>query len=274
KEISYNNLVDIESAVYLMEDMDKAVHGTPCFAILKHTNACGLATGKTLLEAYQRALSADPLSAFGGVLIANKEVDAETANAIHALFIEVLIAPAFSKEAIEILAVKKNRILLQQQQFDFPPVQFKSLLNGALVQDRNRKLLNADGITVVTERTPTQEELNDLLFAEIAVKHLKSNGIALVKNRQLIAMGTGQTSRVDALKQAIAKAKEFGFETAGSVMASEAFFPFPDCVDIAFQAGIQAVIQPGGSVKDKDSIDYCNAQQMTMVLTGTRHFKH
>ncbi|HET8962637.1 MAG TPA: bifunctional phosphoribosylaminoimidazolecarboxamide formyltransferase/IMP cyclohydrolase [Chitinophagales bacterium] len=274
KEISFNNLVDVESAVYLMEDMHKAVEGNPCFAILKHTNTCGLATGESLSEAYHRALAADPVSAFGGVLIANREIDIETANAIHDLFFEVLIAPSFADEAIKILTAKKNRILLKQQQFEFPLQQVKSLLNGVLVQDRNKKLVNNQGITVVTDRTPTKEELNDLLFAEIAVKHIKSNGIALVKNRQLIAMGVGQTSRVDALKQAIAKANAFGFETTGAVMASEAFFPFPDCVEIAFNAGITAVIQPGGSVKDKDSIDYCNAQQMTMVLTGIRHFKH
>lgn len=274
KDISYNNLVDIESAVYLMEDMHKAVDAAPCFAILKHTNACGLATGETLNIAYHKALAADPVSAFGGVLIANQEIDAETAHAIHNLFFEVLIAPGFTDASLEILTAKKNRILLVQKLFQFPEQQFKSLLNGVLVQDRNIKLLRTDGINVVTDRAPSQEELNDMLFAEIAVKHVKSNGIALVKNRQLIAMGTGQTSRVDALKQAIAKAKDFGFDTAGSVMASEAFFPFPDCVDIAFQAGIMAVIQPGGSVKDKDSIDYCNTRQMTMVLTGTRHFKH
>lgn len=274
KEISYNNLVDIESAVFLMEDMQKIAHGQPGFAILKHTNACGLALGENLQSAYQRALAADPVSAFGGVLIANGAVDLETAQAIHPLFFEVCIAPGFSDAALDLLKSKKNRILLKQKQFVFPLQQFKSLLNGVLLQDRNTTLANAQAVTAVTDRQPSQQESDDLLFAEMAVKHLKSNGIALVKNGQLIASGVGQTSRVDALKQAIAKARNFGFETNGAVMASEAFFPFPDCVEIAFDAGIMAVIQPGGSVKDGDSIAYCNARQMTMLLTGIRHFKH
>ncbi len=274
KEISYNNLVDIESAVYLMEDLRGFAGEQAAFAILKHTNACGVALADSLSEAWQKALAADPVSAFGGVLIANKEVDAATAAMIHELFFEVIIAPSYAADALTILAGKKNRIILEQKRFDFPAEQFRSLLHGVLAMDRNNHLTASSALKLVTEARPDTAQTDDLLFAELVVKHLKSNGIALVKNRQLISMGTGQTSRVDALNQAIAKAKAFGFETEGSVMASEAFFPFPDCVEIAYHAGIKAVIQPGGSIKDQDSIDYCNAHGMAMVLTGVRHFKH
>ncbi|MEZ5014127.1 MAG: bifunctional phosphoribosylaminoimidazolecarboxamide formyltransferase/IMP cyclohydrolase [Chitinophagales bacterium] len=276
KDISYNNLVDIESAVYLMEEFadDLAQNNTPTFAILKHTNTCGLAAADTLEEAYERALAADPVSAFGGVLICNNPMDAKTAFKINSLFFEVLIAPSFEHDALTILKTKKNRILLQQKMFSFPSKQFKSMLNGMIVQDRNQRTVSVDDLMQVTDRHAGPAELRDLLFAEKAVKHVKSNGIALVKNRQLIGIGTGQTSRVDALMQAIAKARSFGFSTEGAVMASEAFFPFPDCVEIADQAGITAVIQPGGSVRDKESIDYCNAHNMAMCMSGIRHFKH
>lgn len=275
KDISYNNLVDIESCVYLIEEFQAtAKAGLSTFAIIKHTNACGLATSKSTEEAWDKALAADPVSAFGGVLICNQKIDLATAYKINELFFEVLIAPDFERDALTVLQTKKNRILLQQKMFDFPAQQYKSMLNGVLVQDRNNKSTAIHELKYVTEVRPTEIQLQDLLFAEIAVKHLKSNGIALVKNGQLIGCGTGQTSRVDALNQAIAKARAFGFDVAGSVMASEAFFPFPDCVQIAYEAGITAVIQPGGSIRDKDSIDYCNANGMAMVLSGTRHFKH
>lgn len=275
KDISYNNLVDIESCVYLIEEFQAtAKAGLSTFAIIKHTNACGLATSKSTEESWDKALAADPVSAFGGVLICNQKIDLATAYKINELFFEVLIAPDFERDALTVLQTKKNRILLQQKMFDFPAQQYKSMLNGVLVQDRNNKSTAIHELKYVTEVRPTEIQLQDLLFAEIAVKHLKSNGIALVKNGQLIGCGTGQTSRVDALNQAIAKARAFGFDVAGSVMASEAFFPFPDCVQIAYEAGITAVIQPGGSIRDKDSIDYCNANGMAMVLSGTRHFKH
>jgi phosphoribosylaminoimidazolecarboxamide formyltransferase/IMP cyclohydrolase len=274
KDLSYNNLVDVESAVQLMEDLNRIAAGKPAFAILKHTNACGVSIADTLDQAWDRALAADPVSAFGGVLIANAMVDAITAEKINALFFEVIIAPDYAPAALTILQSKKNRIILIQRNIQMPSRQFRTLLNGVLAMDRNMHLTKAEDFKVVTKRQPAAAEIDDLLFAELVVKHLKSNGIALVKNRQLIAMGTGQTSRVDALNQAIHKAAAFGFDTAGAVMASEAFFPFPDCVEIADQAGIQAVIQPGGSIKDQDSIDYCDAHGMTMVLTGIRHFKH
>ena len=218
------------------------------------------------------ALEADPVSAFGGVLICNSKVDLTTAYKINQLFFEVLIAPDYEPEALVVLQTKKNRILLTQKLFSFPAQQYKSMLNGILVQDRNRKV--TEELQYVTEIKPNTQQINDLLFAEKAVKHLKSNGIALVKNNQLIGCGTGQTSRVDSLNQAITKAKSFGFDITGAVMASEAFFPFPDCVQIAHEVGISAVIQPGGSIRDQDSIDYCNANGLAMVLNGLRHFKH
>lgn len=275
KDISYNNLVDIESCMYLMEEFeaDKA-SGKATFAIIKHTNACGLATAATVSEAWDKALAADPVSAFGGVLICNRTIDMDSAVKIHELFFEVLIAPGFEADALALLKGKKNRILLNQRMFSFPNKQFKSMLNGVLVQDRNLKTAHAADLQLVTATQPTDSQIQDLLFAEKAVKHLKSNGIALVKDGQMIGCGTGQTSRVDALKQAIEKATSFGFDVRGSVMASEAFFPFPDCVEIAYLAGIAAVIQPGGSVRDKDSIDFCDAHGMPMVMSGTRHFKH
>lgn len=275
KDISYNNLVDIESCIYLMEEFsaDRAA-GKATFAIIKHTNACGLATADSVSEAWDKALAADPVSAFGGVLICNQPIDAASAEKINGLFFEVLIAPAFEEVALTILQSKKNRILLRQRMFEFPAKQFKSMLHGVLVQDRNLRSARAEDLMMVTDVKPDAQQLADLLFAEKAVKHLKSNGIALVRHGQLIGCGTGQTSRVDALRQAIEKARHFGFEVKGSVMASEAFFPFPDCVQIADEAGIAAVIQPGGSVRDKESIDYCNAHNMPMVLSGTRHFKH
>ncbi len=275
KEISYNNLVDIESAFYLLSEFgEEKAAGLAAFAIIKHTNACGLAVADSLEAAWDKALAADHVSAFGGVLITNSTVDLTTANKINELFFEVLIAPDFEDEALSVLQSKKNRILLKQKLFEFPSTQFKSVLNGLLVQDRNMNASTAQSLQFVTEQKPTQLQIADLLFAEKAVKHLKSNGIVLVKELQMIGCGTGQTSRVDALNQAIAKARAFGFDVSGATMASEAFFPFPDCVEIAHQAGISAVIQPGGSVRDKDSIDYCNANKLAMVTTGIRHFKH
>ncbi|MFN0274707.1 MAG: bifunctional phosphoribosylaminoimidazolecarboxamide formyltransferase/IMP cyclohydrolase [Chitinophagales bacterium] len=276
KELSFNNLVDVESAVYLMEEFQEqfVMDHQPTFAILKHTNSCGIATSASVLEAYEKALEADPLSAFGGVLISNAKIDLNTAYEINKLFFEVLIAPEFEPEALVVLQTKKNRILLKQKLFNFPSIQTKTLLNGLLVQDRNNKTSSKNDLQFVTKKHPAEKEMEDLLFAEKIVKHLKSNGIAIVKNKQLIGCGTGQTSRVDALQQAIIKAKHFNFELDGAVMASEAFFPFPDCVEIAHKAGIHAVIQPGGSVKDQDSIEFCDTHSMAMVMSGTRHFKH
>lgn len=275
KEISYNNLVDIESCVYLMEEFkSETAAGHAVFAIIKHTNACGLAVADSLESAWDKALGGDPVSAFGGVLISNTVVDLPTANKINELFFEVLIAPGFDAEALTILQTKKNRILLKQLQFDFPSVQFKSLLNGVIVQDRNTISSEEQQLQFVTDKKPGAAQIEDLLFAEKAVKHLKSNGIVLVKQKQLIGCGTGQTSRVDALNQAIVKARAFGFDIHGAAMASEAFFPFPDCVEIAWNAGVTAVIQPGGSVRDQESIAFCNAHGLAMVTTGLRHFKH
>jgi len=271
KELSYNNLLDVDAAVQLMEEF-KGVG--PTFAILKHNNACGIATRDQISEAYDAALSADPVSAFGGILIANAYIDLSTAQKINELFCEVLIAPGFDSEGLELLKSKKNRIILLQKETNLPTEQFRTILNGVLVQDRDTKIENRDDLTVQTNLSPSAEEVEDLLFANKLAKHTKSNTIVLAKNGQLIASGTGQTSRVDALRQAIAKAQSFNFDLNGAVMASDAFFPFPDCVEIAHQAGIRAVIQPGGSVKDQLSIDFCNAHEMSMVFTGTRHFKH
>ena len=271
KAISYNNLVDIDSAVNLMSDFQ---HGDPAFAILKHTNSCGLAVRESLLEAYTAALACDPISAFGGILIANRTIDLATAEKIHELFCEVVIAPDFEEAALNILKGKKNRIILRQKPFDFGNTQYRNLLNGVIVQDKDNKAEQIGDFTTVTEKQASEREMQDLIFANLAVKHLKSNGIALVKNRQLVGMGVGQTSRVDALKQAIIKAKAFGFDLEGAVMGSDAFFPFPDCVEIAHKAGITAVTQPGGSIRDKDSINYCNTNGLAMVTTGIRHFKH
>jgi len=258
----------------LSEVFNKLAGKTPMFAIIKHNNACGIAAGTSVLDAYEKALAADPVSAFGGVLITNHPLDDVTATKINELFFEILIAPEFSPEANHILTQKKNRILLQQKRFTSPTKSTRSVLNGALVQDFDLKTVQKEALVVKTERVPAEQELSDLHFANVVVKHTKSNAIALVKNQQLLASGTGQTSRVDALNQAILKAKTFGFDLNGAVMASDAFFPFPDCVEIAHSAGITAVIQPGGSVKDQLSIDSCNLNQLSMVFTGLRHFKH
>lgn len=271
KDLSFNNLVDVDAAVQLMYEFREA---PPTFAILKHTNACGVATRMNIEDAWRAALAGDPVSAFGGVLIANKQIDAATATAIHDIFYEVLIAPAYTEEAFQMLSAKKNRILLQLLKFPAAQQSIKSILDGIIMQDIDRITETRADLKVVTKRHPMDHEIEDLLFANKIVKHLKSNGITLVKNQQLIGMGCGQTSRVDALRHAITKARAFGFDTHGAVMASEAFFPFPDCVQIAHEAGITAVIHPGGSVKDQESIDYCNAVNMAMVMSGFRHFKH
>ena len=246
----------------------------PTFAILKHNNACGLATRNTIEQAYVDALAGDPVSAFGGILISNKKIDVATANHIHELFCEVVIAPSFEAEALEILKGKKNRIILVQKEAELPKRQFRTLLNGVLEQDKDFKSEVKSDLENRTEAAPSENEIEDLLFANKLVKHTKSNTIVLAKNKQLLASGTGQTSRVDALRQAIHKAQSFEFSLAGAVMASDAFFPFPDCVEIADNVGITAVIQPGGSIKDTLSIDYCNDHNMSMVFTGNRHFKH
>lgn len=271
KELSYNNLLDVDAAVNLMNEF---IGEAPTFAILKHNNACGIAQRDTVHQAYVYALAGDPVSAFGGILICNTEIDAATAEEIHKLFCEVVIAPSFSGDALEILKGKKNRILLIQKLFDLPATTTRSCLNGALVQDRDMSTDSRDNLTAATELSPSDSELEDLLFASKICKHTKSNTIVLAKNKQLCASGTGQTSRVDALRQAIDKANGFEFDLKGAVMASDAFFPFPDCVEIADKAGITAVIQPGGSIKDELSIAYCNDNKMAMVFTGIRHFKH
>ncbi|MBB4119674.1 phosphoribosylaminoimidazolecarboxamide formyltransferase/IMP cyclohydrolase [Mesonia hippocampi] len=271
KELSYNNLLDVDAAVNLMEEFKNEA---PTFAILKHNNACGLAQRDTVLEAYTDALAGDPVSAFGGILISNTEIDAATATEIHKLFCEVVIAPSYSAEAIEILKGKKNRILLTQKEVALPTKTVRTCLNGVLVQDKDLKTDAAKDLKTVTKVTPTEAQIADMLFASKLSKHTKSNTIVLAKNKQLCASGTGQTSRVDALRQAIEKAKAFKFDLTGAVMASDAFFPFPDCVEIADNAGITAVIQPGGSIKDELSITYCDENKMAMVMTGTRHFKH
>ncbi|MCH1612357.1 MAG: bifunctional phosphoribosylaminoimidazolecarboxamide formyltransferase/IMP cyclohydrolase [Flavobacteriales bacterium] len=271
KQISYNNLLDIDSAIMLMEDFKDAI---PTFAILKHNNACGFASRPNLVDAYSSALEADPVSAFGGVLISNKEIDLQTATLINNLFCEVLIAPSFSSEALEILKSKKNRIILKQNNTIFPDKIVRSCLNGTLIQKRDSSVENIESFELKTNHQPTSNQMQDLYFANKLAKHTKSNTIVLVKNQQLLASGTGQTSRVDALNQAIHKAKTFKFNLQDAVMASDAFFPFPDCVEIAGDQGINAVIQPGGSVKDNLSIDYCNNNKIGMVFTGTRHFKH
>lgn len=271
KELSYNNLLDVDAAVNLMNEF---AGEAPTFAILKHNNACGLAQRDTVYQAYLSALAGDPVSAFGGILISNTEIDQKTAEEIHKLFCEVVIAPSFSSEAEAILKGKKNRILLTQKPTTLPETIIRTCLNGILVQDRDGITDSHDQTTVVTKKAPSETEIADLIFASKICKHTKSNTIVLAKNRQLCASGTGQTSRVDALNQAIHKAKSFYFELDGAVMASDAFFPFPDCVEIADKAGITAVIQPGGSIKDQLSIDYCDAHNMAMIFTGTRHFKH
>ncbi len=270
KELSYNNLLDVDAAVSLIAEFPNK----PTFAVLKHNNACGLASRDTLLEAWNAALAADPVSAFGGVLITNKKIDVATAEEINKLFCEVVIAPGYEVGALEILQEKKNRIILVQKPVELPKKQFRTVLNGVLAQDKDLKTANATDFTTATKKSPTSLEIEDLEFANKIVKHTKSNTIVFAKNQQLLASGTGQTSRVDALRQAIVKANAFGFDLNGAVMASDAFFPFPDCVEIAKNAGITAVVQPGGSIKDKDSVDYCDANDMAMVMTGIRHFRH
>ncbi|MEM7160887.1 MAG: bifunctional phosphoribosylaminoimidazolecarboxamide formyltransferase/IMP cyclohydrolase [Bacteroidota bacterium] len=271
KALSYNNLLDVDAAVALMEEFKNE---EPTFAILKHNNACGLATRTTLQHAYSDALAGDPVSAFGGILIANRGIDLNTAEKINTLFCEVVIAPAFSDEALELLKSKKNRVLLIQKPIVLPQSQFRTALNGVLWQEKDAIGDPISAFEQKTKKACTEEEKADLFFANKLVKHTKSNTIVLAKNNQLLASGTGQTSRVDALRQAIAKAKSFGFDLNGAVMASDAFFPFPDCVEIACAEGIRAVIQPGGSIKDQLSIDFCDANDMAMVFTGNRHFKH
>src|SRR6056300_98720 len=271
KAISYNNLLDIDAAVNLILEF---YDGAPAFGILKHNNACGFAVRDTLASAYADALAADPVSAFGGVLICNKTIDLETAKAIHGLFCEVVIAPDYQIEALDLLKEKKNRILLIQKNTEMPLQSVRTCLNGFLVQDKDTKTDQKEDLKTATEIEPTNSEIEDLIFASKICKHTKSNTIILAKNQQLLASGTGQTSRVDALHQAINKAKSFGFQLENAVMASDAFFPFPDCVEIADKEGIKAVIQPGGSIKEKDAIDYCNLNKIAMVFTGVRHFKH
>lgn len=271
KELSYNNLLDVDAAVQLMNEFK---NDTPTFAILKHNNACGIAQRETLHQAYVDALAGDPVSAFGGVLISNKKIDVATAEEIHKLFCEVVIAPAYDEGALKIIKGKKNRIILIQNDIELPTASFRTALNGVLSQEKDTITDDKSMLKQATKLHPTDEEVEDLLFASKICKHTKSNTIVLAKNKQLCASGTGQTSRIDALKQAIEKANNFHFDLKGAVMASDAFFPFPDSVEIANQAGINSVIQPGGSIKDQLSIDYCNDHEMSMVFTGTRHFKH
>jgi len=271
KELSYNNLLDVDAAVNLISEFK---NDGPTFAILKHNNACGLATRNSVKDAYLAALAGDPTSAFGGVLISNAEINREAAEEINKLFCEVVIAPAFSDDATKILSEKKNRILLVQNDVELPQTLIRTALNGLLVEDRDNATDNKTQLKSVTRKLPTDPQINDMLFASKICKHTKSNTIVLAKDGQLIASGTGQTSRVDALRQAIDKANSFSFNLNGAAMASDAFFPFPDCVEIAHNAGIAAVIQPGGSVKDQLSIDFCDAHDMAMVFTGMRHFKH
>jgi phosphoribosylaminoimidazolecarboxamide formyltransferase/IMP cyclohydrolase len=269
KELSYNNLVDIDATVSLIQEFNETA-----FAIIKHTNACGVALGKTVKQAYLKALEADNVSAFGGILATNREIDLDAAEEIHKLFCEVVIAPSFSNDALALLKGKKNRILLSQKsKIDGRPL-FKTLLNGVLEQEKDLKSESENDLSTVTEKKPSPDEIKALLFANIVSKHTKSNVIVLANKDQLLASGVGQTSRVDAANQAIQKAKNFGMKLDGAVMASDAFFPFPDCVELAAEAGITAIIQPGGSIKDQDSIDACNAKGLSMVFTGIRHFKH
>lgn len=270
KEISYNNLLDIDSAINLISEYQDTT-----FAILKHNNACGISSRPTVAEAWDDALKADPVSAFGGVLVTNSEVDKAAAEKINTIFFEVILAPSYTSEALEILETKKNRIILRTKQHLMPEKTYRSMLGGIAVQQRDSKVGGIDSdIRVATKRTPTESEVADLLFANKIVKNSKSNAIVLAKDNMLLASGVGQTSRVDALKQAIEKAKSFGFDLNGAVMASDAFFPFPDCVEIAHKEGIDAVIQPGGSVRDGETEDYCNANNMVMLITGMRHFRH
>lgn len=269
KQLSYNNLLDVEAAVTLLADFDE-----PTFAIIKHNNACGLASRPSVLEAWHAALAGDPVSAFGGILMCNEPIDAATAQEIDQIFYEVLIAPDYAADALELLKKKKNRILVKMKKGIENAVHARSILNGVLVQDKDTFVDSKSNITVVTEKRPTDSEIEDMIFAAKVVKHTKSNAIVLAKNKQLIGSGTGQTSRIDAMKQAVHKARSFNFDVHGAVLASDAFFPFADSVEVAYNEGIRAVIQPGGSIKDQDSIDFCNSHGMSMVFTGIRHFKH
>ncbi|MDL5046776.1 bifunctional phosphoribosylaminoimidazolecarboxamide formyltransferase/IMP cyclohydrolase [Oscillatoria amoena NRMC-F 0135] len=270
KELSYNNLVDVDAALNLVQEFSSK----PAFVIIKHTNACGVATASTVKEAYLKAYHADTTSAFGGVLATNRPIGREAAEEINKLFFEILVAPAYDADALKLLKTKKNRMILLQKKPLRETKQFKSLLNGVIEQDVDLKTDSPADLKIVTSRAPTSDEVESLLFAAKIAKHTKSNTIVLAVNGQLLASGVGQTSRVDALKQAIEKAKQFGFDLTGAVVASDAFFPFADCVEIAHRAGIRAVIQPGGSVRDQDSITYCDAHNMAMAFTGTRHFRH
>ena len=274
KELSYNNLVDVDACVGLIDEFSADESGSVAYAIIKHTNACGIATAPTAKEAYLNALACDPVSAFGGVVITNAPVDLATAEELNKLFMEILIAPDYAPEAQTLLQSKKNRILLQRKPVDLPAKMLKTILNGVLEQDKDNVAETAAQFKTVTTKAPTDSEVRALEFALKVCKHTKSNTIVLAREGRLLASGVGQTSRVDALKQAIEKAHAFGFDLSGSVMASDAFFPFPDCVEIAGQAGITAVVQPGGSIRDQDSIDYCDQHGMAMVTTGIRHFKH
>jgi len=269
REISYNNLLDIDAAVNLISEFDETT-----VAILKHNNACGIASRSSVSEAWTAALAGDPVSAYGGIIVANRNIDKQAAEEINKIFFEIIIAPSYDDEALEILSQKKNRIILKQKDTLKSKTQFRSLLNGVLSQDKDLSIQTESDLKLVTSRQLQDSEIEDLIFANKLVKHTKSNAIILVKNKQLCAGGTGQTSRVDALKQAIEKANNFGFDLNGAVMASDAFFPFPDCVEIAGNVGITAVVQPGGSVKDDLSVEYCNEHNISMVMTGIRHFKH
>ncbi len=269
KAISYNNLQDLDAAVHLIDDFDECT-----FAVLKHNNACGLASRENLLDAWKDALAGDPVSAFGGVLVSNRSITPDVATEINKLFFEIIIAPDYDAEALEILKSKKNRIILKKKQYKFSNEQFRSTLNGVLWQEHDDVTETPEQLEVKTKTAPSAHQVEDLLFANKLVKHTKSNAIVLAKNKQLIGSGTGQTSRVDALKQAIEKAHRFELDLDGAVMASDAFFPFADSVELAHKAGIKAVIQPGGSIRDKDSINYCNENDVSMVFTGIRHFKH
>lgn len=269
KEISYNNLLDLDAGLHLVDELDNHA-----IAILKHNNACGVAVRNSMQEAWKDALAGDPVSAFGGVIICNKEVDEATAQEMNKLFFEIIVAPSFEKSAFEILSTKKNRIILQRKESKLPDFQFRSILNGVAYQQKDKKKENITDLECVTNIHPGEEVLADLLFANTLVKHTKSNAIVIVRNQQLLGSGTGQTSRVDAVKQAIAKARDFGFDLNEAVLASDAFFPFADSVEIAHEAGIRAFIQPGGSIRDNDSIAYCNEHKLQMVFTGVRHFKH
>lgn len=271
KELSYNNLVDVDAAVALMKEFKNDL---PAFAILKHTNACGVAVRPTAIEAWNDALAGDPISAFGGILITNTNVDHATAKEIDKLFYEVLIAPSFDKDAQKLLTAKPKRILMKIKSFDIQKKSFKTLLNGVIMQDNDLAIESENQFESVTNNKPNQQQVKDLIFANKIAKHLKSNTIVLAKNNQLLGMGCGQTSRIDACRHAIEKATAFGFDVKGAAMASDAFFPFPDCVELAYKAGITSVIQPGGSIKDQLSIDYCNKVEISMVMTNVRHFKH